>query len=133
MAGNKFGAKKITDPITGEIFDSKKEFHRWCELRLLERAGKIFGLHRQVTFELIPAQREESTEVYKAGPQKGLPKPGAVIEKAVKYVADFVYCDDQNNIVVEDCKGCKKGAAYDLFAIKRKLFLYRYGIKIKET
>ena len=133
MAGNKFGAKKITDPITGEIFDSKKEFHRWCELRLLERTGKIFGLHRQETFELIPAQREESTEVYKAGPQKGLPKPGIVIEQAVKYVADFVYIDEYHNLVVEDCKGYKKGAAYNLFVIKRKLFLQRYGIRIKET
>lgn len=133
MAGNKFGAKRITDPITGELFDSKKEYTRWCELRLLERAGKVSELKRQVTFELIPAQREKSTEVYKAGPQKGLPKPGAVIEQAVKYVADFVYCDEQGNTVVEDCKGCKKGAAYDLFVIKRKLFLYWYGIRIKET
>ena len=82
---NKFGARKITAP-NGEIFDSSKEYRRFCELQLLERAGKISGLKRQVTFELIPAQREESTEVYKAGPQKGLPKPGAVIEKAVKYV-----------------------------------------------
>ena len=132
-SGNKFGAKQIKDPATGEIFDSKKEFIRWCELRILERAGKISCLKRQVTFELIPSQREESTEVYKAGPQKGLPKPGAVIEKPCKYVADFIYCDADGKTVVEDVKGYKKGAAYDLFAIKRKLFLQRYGIKIKET
>lgn len=132
MAGNKFGARKITAP-NGEVFDSAKEYHRWCELRLLERAGKISGLKRQVTFELIPSQREKSTEVYKAGPQKGLPKPGAVIEKHCSYVADFVYCDEHGNTVVEDTKGCKRGAAYDLFAIKRKLFLQRYGIRIKET
>ena len=131
--GNKFGAKQIKDPATGEIFDSKKEFIRWCELRILERAGKISGLKRQVTFELIPSQREESTEVYKAGPQKGMPKPGAVIEKPCKYVADFIYCDADGKTVVEDVKGYKKGAAYDLFAIKRKLFLQRYGIRITET
>lgn len=130
---NKFGAKQIKDPATGEIFDSKKEFIRWCELRLLERAGRISGLKRQVTFELIPSQREESTEVYKAGPQKGLPKPGAVIEKPCKYVADFAYCDSDGKTIVEDCKGYKKGAAYDVFVIKRKLFLQRYGIRIKET
>ena len=133
MAGNKFGAKKVTDPVTGEEFDSKAEHRRWCELRLLERAGKISGLKRQVTFELIPTQREPSTEVYKAGPKKGMPKPGAAIEKHCSYVADFVYCDEQGNTVVEDTKGYKKGAAYDLFAIKRKLFLQRYGIRIKET
>lgn len=130
---NKFGAKRVKDPCTGEMFDSIAEHKRWCELRLLERAGKISGLKRQVTFELIPTQREESTEVYKAGPQKGLPKPGAVIEQAVKYVADFVYCDADGNTIVEDTKGLKKGAAYDLFVIKRKLFLQRYGIRIKET
>lgn len=133
MAGNKFGARKVTDPTTGEVFDSKAEYRRWCELKLLEREGKISGLKRQVAFELLPAQRAESTEVYKAGPHKGLPKPGEVIEKAVKYVADFVYCDEHGQTVVEDTKGLKKGAAYDLFVLKRKLFLYRYGIKIKET
>lgn len=133
MARNKYCAKKIIDPSTGFVFDSKAEHKRWCELRLLERAGKITDLQRQVTFELIPAQREESTEVYKAGPQKGLPKPGPVIEKPTKYVADFVYCDEHGNKVVEDTKGYKKKAAYDVFVIKRKLFLCRYGIRIKET
>lgn len=133
MAGNKFGARKIKDPATGYVFDSKAEFIRWCELRILERAGKISSLKRQVTYELIPTQREESTEVYKAGPQKGLPKPGAVIEKPCSYVADFVYCDANGNMVIEDTKGYKKGAAYDLFVIKRKLMLHKYGIRIKET
>ena len=130
--GNKFGAKKIKDPATGYVFDSNAEFTRWCELRILERAGKISDLKRQVKFELIPSQREESTEVYKAGPQKGLPKPGAVIEKPTKYVADFVYNDSDGNKVVEDTKGYKKGAAYDLFVIKRKLMLLVHGIKVKE-
>jgi hypothetical protein len=130
--GNKFGAKKVTDPFTGEIFDSKAEHHRWCELRILERAGRVSDLQRQVTFELIPTQREEGSEFYKAGPQKGLPKPGAVIEKPVKYVADFVYVDDKGIKVVEDVKGLKRGAAYDLFAIKRKLMLWIHGIIVVE-
>lgn len=133
MAGNKFGAKKITDPATGYVFDSKKEYHRYCELRLLERAGKISGLCRQVSYELIPTQRGKSTEVYKAGPHKGLPKPGPVIEQACSYVADFLYFGEDGKLVVEDCKGYKKGAAYDLFVIKRKLMLHVHGIKIKET
>ena len=128
---NKYGAKKIKDPFTGDVFDSKKEYNRWCNLRLLERAGKITDLKRQVTFELIPTQREESTEVYKAGPQKGLPKPGAIIEKAVTYVADFTYYQD-GEYIVEDVKGYKQGAAYQLFTIKRKLMLLK-GIRIKET
>jgi hypothetical protein len=148
MAGNKFGAKKIKDPATGFVFDSKAEFVRWCELRILERSGKIRNLQRQVKFELIPTQREESTEVYKAGPQKGLPKPGAIIEKGVSYIADFVYekpyrqfSDNDGELVfsdgwetaVEDTKGLKKGAAYDLFVIKRKLMLFVHGIRVREV
>ena len=132
ITGNKFGAKKVTAP-DGEVFDSKKEYQRYCMLKLMERAGKVKNLRRQVTFELIPAQREPSTEVYKAGPQKGLPKPGAIIEKPVKYVADFVYEDEHGKLVVEDAKGLKKGAAYDLFVIKRKLMLERHGIRIREV
>lgn len=132
MAANKFHAKKVKDPVTGYVFDSKKESIRWCELRIMESAGRITNLRRQVTFELIPTQREECTELYKAGPQKGLPKPGAVIEQSTRYVADFVYCDAFGNTVVEDTKGYKKGAAYDLFVIKRKLMLWVHGIKVRE-
>lgn len=128
MAGNKYGAKKIKDPATGYEFDSKAEFYRWCELRILERAGKISALQRQVKYELIPTQREESTEVYKAGPQKGLPKPGAVIEKPCFYVADFTYWQD-GEFVVEDVKGCKTEA----YRLKKKLMLLVHGIRIKET
>lgn len=131
--GNKYGAKKIKDPVTGYVFDSKAEFIRWCELRILEKAGRITNLRRQVKFILIPELRAESTDVYKAGPQKGLPKPGPVIEKACSYIADFVYCDADGNMVVEDVKGCKKGAAYDLFTIKRKLMLEKFGIKVRES
>lgn len=132
-SGNKYGAKKITDPATGYEFDSKAEFTRWCELRILMRAGRITDLDRQVPFDLIPTQREESTEVFKAGPCKGLPKPGAIIERPCTYIADFVYKDADGKTVVEDTKGYKKGAAYDVFVIKRKLMLWIHGIRIKEV
>lgn len=128
-SGNKYGAKKITDPATGFTFDSKAEFTRWCELRLLERAGKITGLDRQVPFELIPTQREKSTEVFKAGPCKGLPKPGKILEKQCIYVADFVYKDSDGNMVVEDTKGVKT----DVYIIKRKMMLWVHGIRIQEV
>lgn len=133
MAGNKYGARKVTDPDTGDVFDSKHEYRRWCELRLLERAGKITDLNRQVKYVLIPAQREDSTEVYKAGPQKGMPKPGAVIEKACTYVADFVYFENGKQ-VVEDAKG-HKAVITETFKIKKKLMLWVHNIRIriKET
>lgn len=128
MVGNKYGARKVKAP-NGEIFDSQKEFQRYGVLRLLERAGKISDLKRQVTYELIPTQREESTEVYKVGPQKGLPKPGAVLEKSCSYIADFVYKDNHGKTVVEDCKGFKTEA----YRLKKKLMLWVHGIQIKET
>lgn len=127
MAGNKYGARKVTAP-DGQVFDSKREYHRWCELRLLERAGRISDLKRQVSYELIPSQREKSTEVYKAGPQKGLLKPGKLIEKPCTYVADFVYNED-GKTAVEDTKGHKTEA----YKIKRKLMLWVHNIKVKET
>ena len=53
---SKYHARKITRD--GETFDSQKEYRRWCELKLLERAGEIQGLRRQERIELIPAQYE---------------------------------------------------------------------------
>ena len=108
MSGNKYGAKKITDPATGFVFDSKAEFVRWCELRLLERAGKISDLQRQVKYELIPKQKGE---------------------RSCTYLADFVYKDSDGNTVVEDTKGVRT----DAYRIKRKLMLWVHGIRIKET
>ena len=127
MGGNKYGARKMTAP-DGQKFDSVKEYHRWGCLRLLERAGQIQDLKRQVKYELIPAQREESTDVYKAGPQKGLPKPGSILEKPCTYVADFTYIEN-GQLVVEDVKGMKT----DAYKIKKKLMLWVHGIRIRET
>lgn len=132
MMKNKFGAKKVKAP-DGQVYDSQHEYQLYCTLKMLERAGKISGLRRQVAFELIPTQREVSTEIYKAGPQKELPKPGPVIEKECKYVADFVYHDENDKLYVIDAKGCKKGAVYDLFVIKRKLMLQVHGIRVEEV
>ena len=36
---NKYHAKKVKED--GEVYASKKEHRRYCELKLLERAGKI--------------------------------------------------------------------------------------------
>ena len=123
---NKYHAQKIV--ADGQKFDSKAEFHRWQELKLLVESGAIFNLQRQVEYILIPEQRE---------PAVGK-KKGKLIERKCSYVADFVYTlIDEDGLfyrtVVEDVKGCRKGAAYDLFVIKRKLMLERYGIKVREV
>ena len=49
---SKYGAIKTV--LDGIKFDSKAEARRWAELRLLERAGQIHDLQRQVKLELVP-------------------------------------------------------------------------------
>lgn len=124
---HKYGNKKIRAG-NGQVFDSKKEYRRWVELSLLERAGEITNLQRQVPFLLIPEQRAPSTETYKRGPRAGQPKQGPVLERRVMYIADFVY-EQNGETVVEDAKGLRTKE----YVIKRKLMLYQYGIRIKET
>lgn len=126
---NKYGNKKVE--YDGITFDSKKEAIRWAELKLLERSGHISDLHRQEKFVLIPSQYErvETGEYYKTGASKGLPKTKEVcVEKAVVYVADFVYTEN-GKMVVEDTKGFKTKE----YVIKRKLMLKNFGIKIREV
>ena len=124
----KYGNRK-TITSDGILHDSRKEALRWTQLLLLQRAGEITDLQRQVEFLLIPEQREPSTEVYQKGKNKGLPKEGKLIEHKVCYVADFVYTDLKSGArVVEDTKGVKTKD----YVIKRKLMLYIHHIKIKE-
>ena len=112
----------------GIVFDSRKEAQRYAELLLLKRCGKIKDLELQKSFELIPAQYETTNEVYTRGPNKGKPKQGKCIEKAVTYIADFCYIDESGRTVVEDTKGFKTKD----YIIKRKLMLYMHGIRIVE-
>jgi hypothetical protein len=117
---NKYHAHKVK--VGDEVFDSKKELHRYEELCLLEKAGQIRKLRRQVKFILIPAQREliaKKGEGYRWG---------NVIEREVSYIADFVY-EENGKIVVEDVKGVKTRE----YIIKRKLMLYMHKIRVREV
>ena len=134
VSNRKYGNKKIT--VDGMKFDSQKEYHRYCELKLLERAGQIKDLELQKEFMLIPAQYEtvETDEYYKIGAKKGQPKTKEVcIEQSVVYKADFTYTEN-GKIVVEDVKGYRdpSSAGYAKFVIKRKMMLWIHGIRIKE-
>ena len=119
---NKYRNKNLT--VEGERFDSLKEFRRWQELKLLEKAGEITELRRQVPFEIIPEQREPDT----IGPRGGVRK-GRIIERKAVYIADFVYKDADGLEVVEDCKGMRTKD----YILKRKLILFRFGIRIFES
>lgn len=110
-SANKYGAIKTKTP-DGIIHDSKKEAARWTQLKLLQKAGIINDLQRQVKFELIPKQDGE---------------------KPVSYIADFVYYDKELGAkVVEDVKSpaTRKRPEY---IIKRKLMLFIHHIKIKQV
>lgn len=119
----KYRNKKI---LCGEmVFDSKKEFMRYLELKSLEEAGEISELRRQVKYVLIPAQREKET----VSP-RGRKIPGKVIEREVAYFADFVYREG-DELIVEDVKS-PATRKLDQYILKRKMLLYFYGIRIRE-
>ena len=131
----KLNNKSIT--IDGIEFDSKKEGDRYCELKLMQRAGAITDLELQKRYELIPAQYEtvETGEYYKVGAKKGQPKTKQVcVEQSVVYIADFVY-KKNGQTVVEDVKGFRdaSSASYAKFVLKRKMMLWIHGIRIKEV
>lgn len=90
-------------------YASRKEHNRANQLKLMQRAGLISDLREQVSYELIPAQDGE---------------------RACRYIADFVYTDNETGqTIVEDTKGFRTPE----YRIKRKLMLFIHGIRIKET
>lgn len=123
MRKNKYNARKVK--VDGIVFASQKEADRWRELKLLERAGKITELQRQVPFLLIPTQREFCNEIDE---KKRRFKKGKVLERKCSYYADFVYMQNGKQIV-EDAKGKRT----DEYVIKRKLMLFLQGIRIREV
>jgi hypothetical protein len=101
--------------VDGIKFDSKKEAKRWQELKLLEAAGEIANLQRQVRYTLLPSQERDTGKK----------------ERAVEYVADFSYLAPKSRLGylhVEDVKGMRT----PLYILKRKLMLWVHGITIKE-
>lgn len=92
MTRSKYGNRKVE--LDGEKFDSIAERDRWVSLRLMERAGEIQSLRRQVRFHLF----------------------GASLTHVCDYIADFVYRRDEA-VVIEDVKG----VVTDVFQIKAKL------------
>ena len=106
---NKYGAKKTE--YRGVVYDSKWEAQKAYELDMLQRAGKITDLQRQVPFVL--QERYVNNEGDSIRP--------------IFYVADFYYYDVKMKMwVVMDTKGY----ATDVYKIKRKIFMFKYP-KIK--
>ena len=82
----KYGAKKTQ---VGEVtFDSKKEAQRFMELQLLERAGEISNLRRQVKIDLMGQHRPLYTRT----------------GRKMRLTIDYAYVEDGVE-VLEDSKG----------------------------
>lgn len=112
---SKYRNKKVT--VDGILFDSMREARRYGELMLLQKGGYISDLRLQVPYELIPNQRDSS---------------GKVIEHKVRYIADFVYWDNQKKqTVVEDVKS--EATKTDVYRLKKKLMLMVHGIRVAEV
>jgi hypothetical protein len=110
---NKYNAKPQV--VDGVLFDSKREAKRWAELLLLERAGRITRLVRQITFILAPS-------VKIAGEKRARP--------ALRFKADFGYFDRATaETVVEDAKGYADTA----FRIRQHLMKSVHGIDVRLT
>lgn len=89
-------------------YDSKAEARRGRELELLERAGKITQLQKQVRWKILPSQDGE---------------------RPVFYIVDFQYRDENGDLCLEDVKGVRT----DAYILKRKMMLFVHGIKIREV
>lgn len=103
---NKYNAKKVV--VNGVTYDSQLEYERYCELKMLQKAGIITDLKYHKRFVLIE-KNENGREI--------------------AYEADFVYKKDGKTIV-EDTKS--EPTKTRLYALKKRLMLEKYGLKITE-
>lgn len=104
----------IKTTVSGIKFDSKKESKRWVDLRLLQDAGIISDLRRQVPFVLV-----------------GPVVLGGRKKSAIRYFADFTYLE-KGELVVEDCKA-PHTRTNSTYRLKKHLMMSVFGIEIRET
>lgn len=86
---SKYRAQKTT--VDGITFDSKAEAARYLKLKQMQQSGEIIGFTRQPSFIL----------------------PGGI-----RYMPDFLVCDKDMKIWVEDVKGYETKE----FKLKKKLW-----------
>lgn len=106
---SKYRNKKVM--IDNILFDSKREANYYTYLKLLEKSGKIKNLELQKKFIL-----------------QGKFKLNGKSIREISYIADFVY-EDEKGIHVVDTKGYRT----DVYKIKKKLFMKKYGVEIEEV
>lgn len=106
--------RAIKREYNGMTFDSGRELARWQELELMQMAGEIIHLVRQVPFELAPT-------VVLGGRKK----------PAIRYVADFAYWTAKGcpAFIVEDAKSPHL-RNNPVFRIKMHLLKLEHGIEV---
>ncbi len=112
MRNGKYGVSSAEDrTFEGIIFHSRREMEAYRGFRILEKAGKIAKLERQVAFPLLAARLE-------AVPHGSLVDAVPV----AKYLADFVVTElDGTKRIYET-----KGVATAVYKLKKKLFEANY-------
>ena len=100
--------------VGAEKYRSHRERDRHQDLLLLQSAGKITGLLREVPFELAPKIKLD-------GELRARP--------AVRFFVDFVHCDvATGKIVVSDAKGMST----PVYRLKKHFLATIYGIHVVE-
>lgn len=104
---SKYKNKKYQASEVGIVFDSKREFERYCTLQLLLKSGLIKDLELQKKFLI----------------QDGFTTKLGIKIRPIHYIADFYYYDnDLKSYVIEDCKGFRTKD----YIIKSKLMMFKY-------
>lgn len=99
--------------LYGMKFASKRERNRYRDLLLLEIAGKVCDIRRQVPFDLVVNGHH-----------------------ICRYVCDFQYFDiEKGRAIVEDTKGFvdPHNTAYRIFQIKKALMFSVHNIDVQEV
>lgn len=114
---NKYAARRTT--VAGVTYDSAAEARRGRDLELMERAGLIRDLRRQVSHALwcggIPIL------IRSAGYPNG---------RQARYVVDFQYTDvEAGEIVLEDVKGMDTPVS----RLKRAILEAMTGLQVRVT
>lgn len=92
-------------------FDSRKEAMRFDELYLMANQGLISELTLQPSYVILDGYVHEDKKI-----------------RPIKYNADFRYIE-KGFIVVEDVKSSQSFVT-DVYRLKKKMFLYRYGTEL---
>jgi len=109
---SKYRNRKVV--VDGFTFDSAKEARHWSNLRLLQRAGKIRNLRRQVPYPLVVIA------------------PDGTPVTIAKLVVDFDYEDEAGQLVVEDTKSAFT-RKLPVYRLKAKHFAAQYGFPVREV